>query len=208
MAITNVTGEDWNSRQLRKALVEEYPYLMPRNEFTGELIKDYDYTFIEGEYNLPEGWFRLFLQCCEDIKEPLVKAACLDAFRFVQIKEKYGEMRLYSSGATKEVLDIIDKYEFLSQQVCSVCGKPATVMTSGYICPYCSEHVRGSMENVDDAELINIKTSFTKRTWSAATGDVETIVDCKDEWERYLKNVGYSIVIEKLVDFENGPDMK
>ena len=66
-------GDNWSSRQLRKALTEEYPYLLPRKMTTGEVHSDYDYQFIVGEYDLPEGWMELFLQCCEDLKEPLVK---------------------------------------------------------------------------------------------------------------------------------------
>lgn len=184
-------GEDCNSRQLRKALTEEYPYLLPRTMTTGKVHPDYDYQFIMGEYDLPEGWIELFLQCCEDLKEPLVKADYFDKFRFTQIKEKYGRMALYTYGATNEVLDIIDKYAFLSQQVCSVCGKPATVMTYGYVCPYCSEHVRGSMENIDDAELVEIKTSYIQERWSK-DGNIERFLDCSDEWNRYLRRIGHN----------------
>lgn len=197
--------DDWHSRQVRKTLIEEYPYLLPRNVFTDEVHKDYDYTYINGEYNLPDGWFELFLQCCEDIREPLIKANLLDKFRFTQIKEKFGSMRLYNSGATKEVQDILYKYEFLSEQVCSVCGKPAKVLTSGYICPYCEEHVRGSMENVDTTELIDIKTSYVKESWSDE-GTIKETVDCSDEWERYLKRIGYEelVVVEKINNYATG----
>ena len=174
----------------RKELIEKYPYLMPRNSFTGKPVEDYDYSFIEGEYDLPEGWLELFLQCCEDIYEPLAMDGDLETFRFAQVKEKYGSMRLYTNGATREVHDILDKYEVLSQQVYSVCGIPATVMTYGWICPYCAEHVRGTMENVDDAELIEIKTSYVRRTWSAE-GTTEETIDCTDEWNRYLARIGY-----------------
>jgi hypothetical protein len=183
-------GEDWNSIQLRKALVEEYPYLLPRNSFTGEPIENYDYSFIEGEYNLPEGWMELFLQCCEDIREPLVRADYLNKFRFLQIKEKWGYLTMYSRGATDEVYKILSKYRFLSGQICSVCGKPATVRTYGYVCPYCSEHVRGSMENIDDAELIELKTSFEFERWNG-NGYFKEILDCTDEWNRYLERIGY-----------------
>ena len=184
-------SDGWSSRQLRKALTEEYPYLLPRKMTTGEVHSDYDYQFIVGEYDLPEGWMELFLQCCEDLKEPLVKADYLDKFRFTQVKEKYGRMTLYTYGATEEVLDIIDKYAFLSQQVCSVCGKPASVMTYGYVCPYCSEHVRGSMENVDDAEIIETKTSYIQERWSLKDGNIKRFVDCSDEWNRYLRRIDY-----------------
>ena len=82
-------GEDWNSRRLRKALIKEYPYLQPRNVWTDKIAEDYDYEYILGEHDLPEGWFELFLQMCEDIKEPLIKADYLNEFRFSQLKEKY-----------------------------------------------------------------------------------------------------------------------
>lgn len=189
-------GEDWSSRQQRKALIEEYPYLLPRKMTTGEAHPDYDYAYIVGEHDLPEGWMELFLQCCEDIKEPLQRADYIDKFRFTQVKEKFGRMTLYTYGATDEVLDIINKYEFLSQQVCSVCGIPATVMTYGWICPYCAEHVRGTMENVDDAELIEIKTSYVQERWLPNDGNIKRCVDCSDEWNRYLKRIGYQENVE------------
>ena len=176
----------------RKALLEKYPYLMPRNAFTGEPVKNYDYSFIEGEYDLPEGWLQLFLQCCEDIYEPLARADRLDKFRFAQVKEKYGRMVLYTSGSTEEVLTILDKYEFLSEQVCSECGIPATIRTFGYICPYCSECVRGSIENVDEREWIEIKTSYLlERRENGVT--TQKVVDCTDEWTRYLDRIGYTV---------------
>lgn len=185
-------GEDWSSRQLRKALIEEYPYLQPRAMTTGEVHHDYDYQYIVGEHDLPEGWMQLFLQCCEDLKEPLIRAGNLDTFRFLQVKEKWGRMTLYTQGATNEVQDIIDKYAFLSQQVCSVCGKPATVMTYGYVCPYCSKHVRGSMTTVEDAEIIEIKTSYVKERWLPKDGNIKRFIDCSDEWNRYLKRIEYT----------------
>lgn len=37
--------------------------------------------------------------------------------------------------------DIIDKYEKLSERTCCVCGKPATKISKGWICPYCDEHI-------------------------------------------------------------------
>lgn len=174
----------------RQSLVRQFPYLMPKNALTGETPDTYDYSYVVGEYDLPEGWFELFLQMCEDIRKPLEEDNRLNEFRFLQVKEKYGSLRVYTTGASIEVHDIIDKYEFLSQQVCSVCGNPATVMTYGYICPYCSDHVRGSMDNVEDGELITIKTSFLKKT-HGPNGTVETELDCSEEWNRYLKRIGY-----------------
>ena len=179
-------GEDWSSRQLRKTLIQEYPYLQPRRMSDGKVSPDYDYQFIVGEHDLPEGWFVLFLQACKDIKEPLVEAGDLDTFRFFQVKEKYGRMRLYHSGASEEVNDILDKYEFLSEQVCHVCGKPATAVTRGWIYPFCAEHVAEVNAAYDPIEL---QTSYVRRRHSAE-GTTKTTIDCSDEWNRYLKRIG------------------
>lgn len=182
-------GEDWNSRRLRKTLIEEYPYLQPRNVFTNKIPEDFDYQHIVGEYDLPEGWMVLFLQCCEDIKAPLEKAGQLHEFRFTQIKEKFGQMRLYTNGAPEEVHDILAKYEFLSEQVCCKCSKPAVAMTRGWICPYCEEHIKKYTEHVEIVDPIEVQTSYIKRCWSAK-GTTETIINCSDEWNRYLKQIG------------------
>lgn len=51
-------------------------------------------------------------------------------------------LRWYDSNTTEEVLKIIDHYEDVSRKTCIVCGKPATYMTTGWICPYCDEHIK------------------------------------------------------------------
>ena len=174
----------------RKELISKYPYLMPKNAFTGKPIEPYDYSFIVCEYCLPEGWFQLFLQFCEDIYEPLVRSDRLADFRFTQIKEKFGRLTIYTYGASDEVHDIINKYSFLSEQVCSSCGKPASVMTYGYICPYCNKCAADYDIYVDDAEIIEIKTSYIQECRSPE-GTTKTVVDCTDEWNRYLERICY-----------------
>ena len=181
-------GNDWNSRQIRKALIEDYPYLHPR-DVHGNLIEDYDFDYLEGELDLPEGWFDLFLQCCEDLKAPLEKAGLLYSFKFLQIKEKFGGMRIYVSNDIEEVRDILAKYEFISRQVCCVCGKPATALTKGWVCPCCDEHFEEfKARGEEKLEPLNIQTTFTVRRFSQ-DGFSEEVIDCSNEWERYLKNI-------------------
>ena len=38
-----------------------------------------------------------------------------------------------------KVDDIVEKYTDLSYRTCCVCGKPATKISKGWICPYCDE---------------------------------------------------------------------
>jgi hypothetical protein len=184
--------DNWTTKQWRKIITKKYPYLLPRRMSDGEVSPDYDYEFLVGEYDLPKGWFELFLQCCEDLYEPLKRAEYLEHFRFLDVKEKYGSMRFSTCRINDEVFDILNKYEFLSQQVCCICGKPATAITYGYICPYCTEHLKNSTAVIEDCEIIYPATSFKQRTWSKEAGDIIREIDCTAEWNRYLERIGYS----------------
>lgn len=117
-------------------LCQEYPFLIPRNPFTDEIVADYDYSFTYLD-ECPAGWQNLFLNMCSNIKPLLEEAGVLNEFRFIQIKEKYGQLTVYHAGAPESVCDMIDYYEGLSQRICIGCGKPTTKVTAGWIMPVC-----------------------------------------------------------------------
>lgn len=168
-----------------RELCERYPYLLPRNVWTDKIPEDYNYSYTLAD-NLPDGWRKLFLLMCEHIREPLVRAGCLDDFRFSQIKEKYGTLRAYHFGAPADVESIIRKYEHLSSFVCTKCGAPALYMTTGYILPYCGDCVdltgkhytetKGNPESFESYGFVNNESL----KWSN---------DCHKEWEEYLAAV-------------------
>lgn len=176
----------------RKALIERYPYLQPRRLVDDSIPSDYNFSYIRGEHELPPGWIKFFLQACEDIREPLRLAGQLESFRFSQIKEKYGSMRLYTFGAPAEVHEILDRYEFLSEQICCECGKPAIGLTKGWIYPYCSEHMEQALGNTgQNYDKIELVAGFTRRTSSAA-GITKKYIDCSDIWTRYLERLKHN----------------
>ena len=123
----------------RKKLIELYPYLQPRNLWAGKVSEDYDYSYIRGEHELPEGWIRLFFLYCKNLRSKLVETDTLDKFRFSQLKEKYGRMCLYNFGIPKNSdADILTSlYESYSTQICHVCGKLARYESLGWIEPWC-----------------------------------------------------------------------
>lgn len=127
-------------REYNKQLCEKYPFLLPRNRWTGLVHPDYDYSYTELDA-MPNGWRKAFgEQMCEEIKEELEKHNILDKYRISQIKEKYGRLCWYDFGCTEKMLhEIIPKYEELSKHTCICCGKPATKMTLGWISPYCDD---------------------------------------------------------------------
>jgi len=87
------------------------------------------------------GWRKAFgIQMCKDIRKQLLKEGNLFKYRILQIKEKWGELCWYDAHSSTEIYKIIEKYEEISRNICIICGKPATKMSTGWICPYCDEH--------------------------------------------------------------------
>lgn len=123
-----------------QALIERFPFLLPRNRWTGEVVPDYDYDYTELDM-MPQGWRIAFgKQMCEEIREELVRANYLDKYRIVDIKEKWGILHWYDFGCTDKMMrEIIPKYEHLSARTCIKCGKPATKISQSWISPWCDE---------------------------------------------------------------------
>ena len=127
-----------NNKEHNMKLIERYPFLLPRNRWTGDVMDDYDYSYTELD-SMPDGWRIAFgEQMCEEIREELVKANYLDEYRIMQIKEKFGVLRWYDFGSTEKILrEIIPKYERISARTCINCGTPATKISTEWISPWC-----------------------------------------------------------------------
>ncbi len=103
---------------------------------------------------MPEGWRKAFgEQMCEEIMNALVEEDYVDKYVILQIKEKFGSARWYSNGAPQKVHDIVHKYELISERTCIRCGKPATKISMGWICPWCddcAEQIKGQFWDIDE----------------------------------------------------------
>ena len=49
-----------------------------------------------------------------------------DDVEIIQIKEKFGGLRIYCQGGTPEVFDLIQRTENKSYEICEVCGNDGT----------------------------------------------------------------------------------
>lgn len=87
-----------------------------------------------------------------------------DILQWRQIKEKYGELRLYAT-AIDEIQLVLDKYELLSIGYCAHCGKPARYKTRGWIEYYCEDCAR---------RISNSPTGELRLT----TGDIPELTTC------------------------------
>ena len=140
------------SQKENKQLCEQYPFLLPRNIWTDEISKDFEYSYTELDA-MPDGWRKAFgLQMCEELKQELIRINKMDEFRIAQIKEKFGELRFYTNWVTDEIEAIINKYTELSRKTCINCGKPATVITTGWISPFCNDCVKDINDNYEPIE--------------------------------------------------------
>lgn len=89
---------------------------------------------------MPKGWRKCFgIQMCKEIKASLKRSNYLYKYRIMQIKEKYGSLRWYDGAAPEEVHRIIQKYEYISERTCILCGRPATKISNGWLSPYCDD---------------------------------------------------------------------
>lgn len=165
-----------------KRLIEHFPFLQPRNVWTGELPEDYDYTYINGVGDLPYGWERLFLLYAKHLKIELDRHNFTDKFRFSQIKEKYGDMRLYNEGFPKnsDCLKLEYIYSYLSTYVCQTCGKPALYQSRGWIEQECEEH------KSENSEKKPIQKAYVTIRRFSIDGTREVKIPCKDYWDEYL----------------------
>lgn len=118
---------------------EKYPFLK---------IKDnsmYPWLYLGDSWlnELPQGWIDGFCEkMCDELMEALGNFA--DQWVITQVKEKYGELRVYHAGLPENIYDavemILSKYAEISYHTCCVCGKEATEWSKGYIMPYCGQH--------------------------------------------------------------------
>ena len=145
-------GSTAKQRRRNKELCERYPFLIPRNDWTGEICwvnKKFDNTLADG---FPRGWWKAFgLQLCEELREDLIKCNYLNEFRFFQIKEKFGQLRAYTGPLpiVSNAHRIIDKYSYLSENICISCGKPDVPMLyDGWYSPYCFDCHRKKYYNI------------------------------------------------------------
>ncbi|MBQ2183839.1 MAG: hypothetical protein II399_04315 [Lachnospiraceae bacterium] len=160
------------SREENRALCEKYPFLTWYGDplykgYDESKEVTYDYTW---EDELPPGWRKAFCpQMWDELKVILEKADYVKEFRWAQIKEKYGGLRLYDCGVPysihKEYMEWSTKYESLSENVCIKCGKPATRQTTGWItfvCDECAKKIKGSAVPIVNANEMqcDMKKSF------------------------------------------------
>ena len=119
------------NKDIESKIVEEFPSFFP--DFRGDPSK----TCLAWGIAIGDGWAKLFHQLCCDIRDKNPPKE----FQFEQVKEKFGGLRAYCSGGTKEIYDLVDKAEADSYLICEKCGQTENVKSEGTwivtLCDHC-----------------------------------------------------------------------
>jgi hypothetical protein len=107
------------NKDLEKKLIDEFPMFFV--DMYGDPMK----TCMHWGCTCGDGWFNIIYEACK-------KIAAVDkgTFKFTQIKEKFGGLRLYGPG-DHEIVKIINAAEIESYKVCEQCGKRENITTEG-----------------------------------------------------------------------------
>lgn len=116
--------------KLTEALREKYP------TFFRELYGDPAQTGLALGIECGDGWHNLICLICEQIKELNPS----DEFRFTQIKEKLGKLRIYTNGGNDAIYQLLDAVEAESATICQDCGLENSEGIWKAICQRCSEN--------------------------------------------------------------------
>ena len=118
-------------------LIRDPPYLVNHDG------SPYDFSDDVGS-----GWNHILVNAFKQIAEAFDKAgADFSEFSVVQIKEKFGGLRIYTGALDVSVADqaykIIDEAETESYVTCEYCGEPGKPRKGGWIKTLCDDCAKG-----------------------------------------------------------------
>jgi hypothetical protein len=98
------------------------------------------------------GWYGIIASACAEINNYLEKHPAKPEFKWTQIKEKFGGLRLYYDGPDAEFIrGVIRMAEATAYKTCEVCGNQGTVRKGHWIRTLC-EQCHQASQNVDNPD--------------------------------------------------------
>ena len=124
---------------MNATLVEVFPWLNMHGMYVSDNEEDYTWTWLN---EIPDGWRKAFgWNLISEINKIYFSIApqLREDYYPLDIKEKYGALRIYFSVYNPSIESIIEKYSKISEKTCICCGAPATKLSKGWISPWCDE---------------------------------------------------------------------
>lgn len=89
-----------------------------------------------------DGWFELLIELSGKIYSYLAKKNQLKDFYILQVKEKFGTLRYYTSWEDKVITKYIQDAENKSAKTCETCGAKGKLYTKGWCVTLCPRHYK------------------------------------------------------------------
>ena len=186
-----------------KKLIKKYPWLAFKDYGTNKI----DYSYIH--WGCTQGWDRAYGDMyLKELGEAVERCGRKHSFHIYEIKEKFGQHRVYCDIPSQEVADIVDKYEKLSENICVGCGKPDVPMINQnhWFLPTCDKCFKLSIRHWESyTNSSNIKTDeeieelYKNSICSDSTmPDSFTRVFSYDENDKNTKTVDISETANKI----------
>jgi hypothetical protein len=83
-----------------------------------------------------DGWFAILQELFNKLEQYAVQNN-LDNFYIMQVKEKFGSLRVYTSYENEEISSLIEQAELKSQETCEICGNKGKPNRNGWISTLC-----------------------------------------------------------------------
>lgn len=137
------------SPDLEDALVRKYPQLFQ------DVNKPPTESLMGFGCECGDGWYTLLDRLCSCIANHVKQNwKHEEPYRFMQIKEKFGGLRVYDCGHDDTIFGMIFMAEEMSYVTCELCGSPASLCTTGHwlrtLCPSCAEQNGYRLRQQDD----------------------------------------------------------
>ena len=84
------------------------------------------------------GWYHLIDELCDQLQH-MTDNRDHPQVEFIQVKEKFGTLRVYTSGESDLQFEIIRIFEDLSGRTCESCGKPGELRNGGWMTTLCDD---------------------------------------------------------------------
>ena len=121
--------------ELDTLLCEKYPKLfVNRNKSMTE-------SAMHWGFECGDGWFNLIDKLCGTIQR-YIDQNNKDQVTVDQVKEKFGSLRFYTTGANQTITGMIWFAESMSSSICETCGQPGKSRGKGWYYTACDQHTK------------------------------------------------------------------
>ena len=131
-----------------------------RADLDEALVRDFPHLYSARHTNKPgscmssgfccgNGWEPLIRRCSEKIEREIrsLPEDLRTEFYAVQLKEKYGTLRLYLSRFNEQMEEAVSIAETESSVTCEVCGDPGKLRVNGWLRTLCSKDNKSKSSN-------------------------------------------------------------